>query len=81
MSTEKRLYRSRSNRMFGGVCAGLGDFFGIDPTLVRLFFVLGTIFGLGSLMIVYLLMLIIVPEEPIEVTSAPTEVSTPEEGG
>jgi len=79
MSTEKRLYRSRSNRMFGGVCAGLGEFFGIDPTLVRLFFVLGTVFGMGSLFLVYILMLIVVPEEPLEVNPEPTEAATPEE--
>ena len=66
MTTEKRLYRSRDNRMVGGVCAGLGEYVGIDPTVVRLFFVLGTIFGLGSLLIVYLLMLVLIPEEPIE---------------
>jgi phage shock protein PspC (stress-responsive transcriptional regulator) len=66
MSTEKRLYRSRDNRMIGGVCAGLGEFVGIDPTMVRLGFVLGALFGVGSLIVVYLIMLLIVPEEPIE---------------
>ena len=83
MSPEKRLYRSRSNRLFGGVCAGLGEFFGIDATLVRLFFVLGTVFGLGSLILVYLLMLVIVPEEPLESTivapEAPAEASPSED--
>jgi phage shock protein C len=59
----KKLYRSRSNRMIAGVCAGLGDFFGIDPTLVRLIFVLGVILGFGSFGFVYLVMLFIVPEE------------------
>ncbi len=75
MTNEKRLYRSINQRMFGGVCGGLGDFFGIDPTMVRLFFVLGTVFGLGSLVLVYLLMLVIVPEEPLEkpVKAAPIE--------
>ena len=44
MSTgNKQLYRSRENRMIGGVCAGLGEFFGIDPTIVRLFFVFGAL--------------------------------------
>jgi phage shock protein C len=59
----KKLYRSRSNRMIAGVCAGLGDFFGIDPTLVRLIFMLGVILGFGSFGFVYLVMLFIVPEE------------------
>jgi phage shock protein PspC (stress-responsive transcriptional regulator) len=66
MSDEKRLYRSRENRMFGGVCAGLGKYFSIDPTVVRLIFVLGTFFGLGSLLVVYLILLIVIPEEPID---------------
>ena len=46
MSTEtQKLYRSRDERMLGGVCGGLGEFFSIDPTLIRLLFVLLTIFG------------------------------------
>lgn len=63
MSNYKRLYRSRNNRMVAGVCAGLGDYFNIDPTLVRLFFVLGTFFGLGSLLVVYIILMFVVPEE------------------
>jgi phage shock protein PspC (stress-responsive transcriptional regulator) len=71
MSTEtQKLYRSRDNRMIGGVCGGLGEFFDIDPTLIRLLFVLLTIFG-GSGVLVYLVMLLIVPEEPLEGTSSP----------
>ena len=70
MSTEtQKLYRSRDERMIGGVCGGLGEFFDIDPTLIRLLFVLLTIFG-GSGVLVYLVMLLIVPEEPLEGTSS-----------
>jgi phage shock protein C len=61
----KKLYRSRSNRMISGVCAGLGDFFGIDATVVRLIFVLGMVFGFGSLAFAYLVMIFVVPEEPV----------------
>ena len=64
MSNERRLYRSQDNRMVGGVCAGLGEYIGIDPTVIRLLFVLGTIFGLGSLIVVYLVLLLVIPEEP-----------------
>ena len=64
----KQLYRSREGRMIGGVCAGLGEYFGIDPTLVRLGFVLGALLGgVGALLIVYLIMLVVVPEEPLAV--------------
>jgi phage shock protein C len=73
----KTLYRSRTNRMVAGVCSGLGQFFGIDPTLVRLFFVLGTIFGLGSLIIVYIILWVVVPEEPAGYSPIPPVPSEP----
>ncbi len=60
----KKLYRSRNNRMIAGVCAGLADFFGIDPTVVRLIFVAGTLLGFGSFVLIYLVLFIVVPEEP-----------------
>jgi phage shock protein PspC (stress-responsive transcriptional regulator) len=72
----KTLYRSRSNRMIAGVCGGLGQFFGVDPTLIRLIFVLGTIFGLGSLIIVYIVLYFVVPEEPAGYSPTPP-VSAP----
>jgi len=66
MTTESRkLYRSRSNRMIVGVCAGLAEFFGIDPTIVRLVFALGTLFGFGSFILIYIVMFIFVPEEQL----------------
>ncbi len=66
MTTQtKILYRSRNNRMIGGVCGGLGEFLGIDPTIVRLLFALGLIFGHAFVGILYIVMLIVVPEEPL----------------
>lgn len=65
MQTSKKLYRSRSNRIISGVCAGLGDFFNIDPTVVRVIFVLGMILGFGSFAFIYLVMIFVVPEEPV----------------
>lgn len=55
--------------MVGGVCAGLGEFFGIDPTIMRLFFVFGAIFfGFpGAMVLIYIVMLLVVPEAPLEV--------------
>ncbi|MBN1966040.1 MAG: PspC domain-containing protein [Anaerolineae bacterium] len=64
MSDIKRLYRSRSNRMISGVCGGLGDYLSIDPTLIRLFFVL-MFFGVGTGPLLYFIMWIVVPEEPV----------------
>ena len=68
-NSNKQLYRSRDDRMIGGVCAGLGEFFGIDPTIMRLFFVFGAIFfGFpGALVLTYIVMLLVVPEAPLEV--------------
>jgi phage shock protein C len=62
----KRLYRKREGRMIGGVCAGLGEYLGIDPTVVRLLFVLLAIGGVGGGILAYLVMLLVVPEEPME---------------
>jgi phage shock protein C len=59
----KRLYRSRLDRMIGGICGGLGTYFDIDPTVVRLLFVVGTLLG-GPGVIAYLIMLVVVPLEP-----------------
>lgn len=63
-SEPRKLYRSRSNRMIAGVCSGLANFFGIDPTVVRLIFVAGTLLGFGSFVLIYLVLFIVVPEEP-----------------
>jgi phage shock protein C len=69
MSAEyKRLYRSRKERMIAGVCGGLGEYFGIDPTLVRILFVVGMLMG-GPGLLAYLILLIVVPEEPIATLS------------
>lgn len=64
MSDEyKRLYRSRNERMIAGVCGGLAEYFKVDPTLWRLLFVLFALLG-GPGIIFYLIMWIVVPEEP-----------------
>ena len=68
-NSNRQLYRSRDDRMIGGICAGLGEFFGIDPTIMRLIFVFGAIFfGFpGALVLIYLVMLLVVPEAPMQV--------------
>lgn len=58
----KKLYRSRIERQIGGVCGGLGEYFNVDPTIMRLVFVAG-FFLTGSLTFwIYLVMWIIIPE-------------------
>lgn len=56
----QRLYRSESNRILGGVCAGLGEYLGIDPLFPRIFFVIWTIVGGFSIM-VYLVLWVVMP--------------------
>jgi phage shock protein PspC (stress-responsive transcriptional regulator) len=77
----KRLYRSNSDRMIAGICGGLGDYFNIDSTLVRLIFVIGAIFSFSALFWIYIIMLIVVPEEPMAsqaVVDAPASETEPE---
>lgn len=59
----RRLYRSRKDRVLGGVAAGLGHYFGIDPTIVRLAWVLLTLWG-GAGVLLYIIAWIVVPEHP-----------------
>ncbi|MFN8412719.1 MAG: PspC domain-containing protein [Anaerolineales bacterium] len=63
MSDVKTLTRSKSNRMIAGVCAGLADYLGMDPTVVRLLFVLGFFALHGGLLMAYLIMAIVTPEK------------------
>ena len=64
MSEYNRLYRSRDDRMIGGVAAGLGEFLGIDPTIIRLLFVVIAFAGGGGI-IAYIVMMLVVPEKPL----------------
>ena len=73
----KKLYRSTSDRMIAGICGGLGEYFGIDSTLVRLVFVFGAIFTGSVLFWAYIIMLIVVPEQPA-VSQAVVEVHSNE---
>ena len=57
----KKLYRSTIDRHIGGVCGGLAEYFNIDPTLVRVLFVLGLLL-VGCTFWAYLIMWIVVPE-------------------
>ena len=57
----KRLYKSKTNRVICGVCGGVGEYFGIDPTIVRLLCVLLGLTSTG--VIVYIIEALIMPEE------------------
>ena len=59
----RKLYRSERNRMICGVCGGIGEYVGIDPTLVRIIWVVLSIAGWGTGLVAYLIAAIIIPEE------------------
>jgi phage shock protein C len=61
MEEPRKLYRSRNQRMVGGVCGGLADYFNIDVTVVRVLFLILSVFG-GTGLVIYLVMWIIVPD-------------------
>ena len=60
----KRLYRSRTNHVIAGVCGGLGAYFSVDPVIIRIAWVLGTLATAGTGVLAYLAFWIFVPEEP-----------------
>ena len=60
---EKRLYRSRDEKMIAGVCGGIAEYFGIDPTLVRALWVAITLFA-GFGIVLYLILWVLVPLHP-----------------
>lgn len=62
----KRLYRSRTNKVFAGVCGGLGEYFDIDPVVIRLLWVALTfITGIIPGILAYIIAIFIVPARPL----------------
>ena len=59
----KRLYKSNDNKMTDGVCAGIAEYFGIDPTLIRLGWVVFCALG-GSGILAYIIAAIVIPRKP-----------------
>lgn len=61
---EKKLYKSNQNKMIDGVCGGIAEYFGIDPTVVRLIWALFSLMG-GSGVLAYIIAAIIIPRSPV----------------
>ena len=59
----KRLYKSNKDKMVDGVCGGLAEYFGVDPTLIRLAWVLLCAMG-GSGIVAYIIAAVIIPRDP-----------------
>ena len=61
----KKLYRSNNNKVFFGIIGGVGEYFDLDPVILRLLWVLITFFtGLGPGLMVYLVAALIIPKKP-----------------
>ena len=60
--SDKRLYKSNVNKMIAGVCGGIAEYFNVDPTIVRLAWVVFTCLG-GSGIIAYIIAAIIIPQQ------------------
>ena len=63
MSETKRLYRSRSDKKIAGICGGMGKYFGVDPVLFRIVWLL-LLLGMGAGLVVYLILWLVIPMEP-----------------
>ena len=61
---EKRLYKSNQNKMIDGICGGIAEYFGVDPTVVRLLWALFSLMG-GSGILAYIIAAIIIPRNPV----------------
>lgn len=59
----KKLTRSRIKRMLCGVCGGLGEYLNLDPTVIRIIWVLFTFFSFGMAVLVYFITAVIMPDE------------------
>ena len=63
MNLEKKVYKSSTNKMLAGVCGGIADYFGIDPTWIRLAWVIFSMTG-GAGVLAYIVAALIIPDEP-----------------
>ena len=59
----RKLYRSQRDRKLAGICAGLGEYFDCDPTLVRVAWVVGTFLSAGIAILLYLALIFVIPNE------------------
>ena len=60
----KKLYLSNTDKKIGGVCGGLGEYFDMDPTLVRVIFILIALLSLGLGVVAYILIWMVIPRKP-----------------
>ena len=61
---EKKLYRSKTNKMLCGVCGGVGEYINLDQTIVRLIAVILAFCSFGTAILVYFIMAVVMPDNP-----------------
>ncbi|HVO68478.1 MAG TPA: PspC domain-containing protein [Aggregatilineaceae bacterium] len=66
MNNQDRLFRSNQNHLLAGVCGGIAEYLDVDPTLVRLAFVVLTLLSGGAGVMIYGILWLIVPDQPSE---------------
>ena len=59
----KKLVRSKANRMLCGVCGGIGEYLNVDPTIVRLIWLLCSVASCGTGLLVYIVAAIVIPQD------------------
>ena len=65
MASGKKLYRSTNNKMIAGVCGGLAEYFNVDPSIIRLIYVVLTIFTVAFPgIIIYIIAALVMPQDP-----------------
>ena len=70
----KKLYRSRSQKMLAGVCGGIAEYFEMDVSIIRILWAIITIASAGFGILIYILMIIIFPENPENVEDKEIQV-------
>ena len=60
---QKKLVRSRMNKMICGVCGGIGEYLNLDPTVVRLIWAIASVCSIGMGLLVYIIAAVVMPEE------------------
>ena len=76
--TSRKLTRSRDDKWIAGICGGIAEHTGIDLTLIRVILVIATILGAGSLIVIYLICWLIIPETPETMSPAANDVRSPD---
>ena len=79
MSEEKKkLYRSNDDRWLAGVCGGIGEYLDVDPTLIRVLFILFG-FAVGGGLLIYIILWLVIPQAPEMAEKAGDDIFEPEE--